>query len=149
MPNAMYFAMTNPPPLETDYRYKADEGMCELEKNSAIPSIRGWRKSKAETFHESTMRLLQYGPLSCAVGVCHSWFPYGGGVLDTPCNEESVNHGILLVGYGVTNEGLKFWRIRNSWGNNWGIDGDILIPREVDDTKPQPHLLSHCYQPVF
>ena len=60
---------------------------------------------------------------------------YGGGIYSDPaCGSDSytpVNHALLLVGRGVEN-GNDYWKLKNSWGQNWGEDGFIRFERQWD-----------------
>ena len=68
---------------------------------------------------------------------------YKEGILvDETCGNsaDTLDHGVLLVGYGTENEGNEgkgqdYWIVKNSWGPNWGEDGYIRIQRNVDDTR--------------
>ena len=33
---------------------------------------------------------------------------------------------MLLVGYGITKEGIEYWEVQNSWGNEWGENGGFF-----------------------
>jgi aminopeptidase C len=39
-----------------------------------------------------------------------------------------LNHGALLVGYGVLN-GQEFYKVKNSWGSQWGDKGYMYLGR--------------------
>lgn len=40
------------------------------------------------------------------------------GVYNGPCGT-SINHTVIAVGYGVTQDNINYWIVRNSWGLGW------------------------------
>ena len=57
------------------------------------------------------------GPISVAVDATNYHFQfYSDGVYAvTGCNSHSLNHGMLLVGYGVTYDDVEYWILKNRW----------------------------------
>ena len=46
----------------------------------------------------------------------------------------SLNHSIVIVGWGVDEKTkAKYWKVRNSYGSQWGMDGHFLIRRGDND----------------
>ena len=44
------------------------------------------------------------------------------------------NHSVLLVGWGYDDKSnTKYWIVRNSYGPNWGMNGDFLVKRGQND----------------
>jgi len=61
--------------------------------------------------------IFQRGPISCGVAVPESLEEYTSGVYCDDTGDLNIVHDISVVGYGVTDEGEKYWTVRNSWGH--------------------------------
>ncbi|XP_040900359.1 procathepsin L-like isoform X1 [Toxotes jaculatrix] len=117
---------------EEDYPTVAKEQPCRYNKNSAIPvQCKGFKEipegdecALAEALHD-------VGPLSVAMDTSSKTFMlYKSGVYYNPeCDHDSINHGMLLVGYGETAHEEKYWIVKNSFGTKWGEKGYIRVAR--------------------
>jgi len=68
-------------------------------------------------------------PVSVAIEADQRAFQfYQEGVLEAECGDK-LDHGVLVVGYGATEDGTKFWKVKNSWGATWGEAGYIRLER--------------------
>lgn len=73
--------------------------------------------------------LATYGPLSICIDATN-WLDYKGGVLgEDKCTAmfSDIDHCVQLVGYDKK-AAVPYWKIRNSWGDDWGEEGFIRIP---------------------
>eukprot|EP00766_Chilomastix_caulleryi_P001161 gnl/Chilomastix_caulleri/2134.p1 GENE.gnl/Chilomastix_caulleri/2134~~gnl/Chilomastix_caulleri/2134.p1 ORF type:complete len:206 (-),score=77.08 gnl/Chilomastix_caulleri/2134:40-657(-) len=69
-----------------------------------------------------------HGALPVAINANPVQF-YTGGILDPKnCSPKGLNHAVVIVGYGTEN-GVPFWKIRNSWGSTWGEEGYFRMKR--------------------
>merc|ERR1712232_1439113 len=81
--------------------------------------------------------LITKGPLFVAFVVYKDFLTYKSGVYHHPPNPRDMynklgGHAVTLVGYGVLN-GTKYWKIKNSWNEQWGDNGHFLIRRGADE----------------
>jgi len=71
-------------------------------------------------------------PVSIAIQANQLAFQsYKSGVLTGKCGQR-LDHGVLAVGYGTEN-GVDYWKVKNSWGDSWGEAGFIRIERSSAD----------------
>lgn len=71
------------------------------------------------------------GPIGLSLAA-RKWVYYEKGVYED--DGTTVDHAVVLVGYGVDEKTKeKYWRIRNSWGVNFGENGYIRLKRSDDD----------------
>lgn len=71
-------------------------------------------------------------PVAIAVEADSLYFQfYKKGVFTGKCGTD-IDHGILLVGYGNL-DGKDYWKCKNSWGADWGMQGYILIMKTDED----------------
>jgi len=45
-----------------------------------------------------------------------------------------MNHSVVIVGWGEDKKtDTKYWIVRNSYGEKWGMEGDFLVKRGNND----------------
>jgi C1A family cysteine protease len=81
-------------------------------------------------------------PVSVAIQANQPAFQmYKSGVLTGTCGTR-LDHGVLAVGYGTWSDGTAYYKVKNSWGTSWGMDGYILIERNSSQKGGQCGILS-------
>jgi cathepsin L len=115
---------------ESEYPYVGKDGTCQSStcgtKYDAISS-----HNAVTTESESAlMAAVDQGCVSVAVEADQFAFQYySSGVLDGTCGT-NLDHGVLVTGYGTYTNGEDYWKVKNSWGESWGMNGYILICRD-------------------
>jgi len=52
---------------------------------------------------------------------------YKSGIITTEACLKAENHAITAVGYGVSNTGIRYFIVKNSWSSAWGESGYVRI----------------------
>jgi hypothetical protein len=90
--------------------------------------------------------LAEVGPLSVAVYASPAFQYYSSGVFEDSACKDTINHAVNLIGYGTLN-GKDYYKLRNSWGPNWGQGGYMLIKRDTKGNSNLCNITTHAYYP--
>jgi len=109
------------------YPYRGFEGICRTGCKKVIPPgyVTGFIATDQDDV--SLMSAVMKQPVSVGIDADGLFQFYSGGVFTQPCGS-ALNHGVLVVGYGIRKK-QKYWLVKNSWGKHWGMDGYVLIER--------------------
>ena len=113
---------------EANYPYTAEDGTCN--KKAAADSFAMISKFTDVTPNsdDELMAAIVQQPVSVAVEADQDSFQlYTGGVMTAACGT-NLDHGVLAVGYG-TEGSSDYYKVKNSWGADWGMKGYILLGR--------------------
>jgi C1A family cysteine protease len=137
--------------MDGAFKYAIDNGMC---TESSYPYTSGVTKT-AGTCHScsavdhfsscsdvkpndqiSLKAAVAQQPVSIAISADTKYFQsYSSGVLTSSTCYTSLDHGVLIVGYGTEN-GIKYWLVKNSWSTSWGDQGYVKIARSDSTNDP-------------
>jgi C1A family cysteine protease len=114
---------------ENDYKYTATTNRCSQDTSKLVNGSSPTTWVDIKQTNDDLLAAIQKQPVSVAIEADQSSFQfYSSGVLTARCGT-NLDHGVLAVGYG-TLDGVDFYKVKNSWGSNWGMDGYVLLERK-------------------
>ncbi|XVF25663.1 hypothetical protein REPUB_Repub13aG0232900 [Reevesia pubescens] len=133
MTNAYEYIMENQGlTTEQNYPYEGMQGICAIEKATALVANISNYEEVPTNNEEAILKAVTNQPVSVAIdGEGRDFKFYSGGVFSGYCGN-SLTHAVTIIGYGTSEEGIKYWLIKNSWGQSWGENGYMRIQRDVN-----------------
>jgi len=117
---------------ESEYPYEAKDEVCRAHQCSAkYNPISSY--SEVNPDDESALQTASVsGCVSVAIQANQMAFQfYSSGVLTGRCGTR-IDHAVLVVGYGTDN-GQDYWKVKNSWGTQWGDQGYVYVCRSCNE----------------
>jgi len=119
---------------EKDYPYVAKDDPCTFDKSKVAAKFSGF---KDVTGGEAGLKeaVATVGPISVGIDASSPLFQfYKKGVYHGLfCSSTNLDHGVLVVGYGTTDDGKDYWLVKNSWGEVWGNKGYVKMARNQNN----------------
>lgn len=131
MNDAFYYVVKNHGiTSEVNYPYRGADGNCNRQR-AASPAARIRRYESVPRSELALLKAVANQPVSVGIDAGGFEFQfYSSGIFTGKCGTE-LDHGVTVVGYGKTRDGMKYWLVKNSWGTSWGEEGYIKMQRDV------------------
>ncbi len=112
---------------EANMPYQAnDEVPCTETMYEPLAHILNWTSIPNDV--NAIKTAVMTAPVAVAFFVYDDFHYYYGDCYDHPDDSAGVNHAVLIVGWDDNMcGGQGAWRVKNSWGLNWGDDGYFWI----------------------
>lgn len=126
---AFKYAVDNVLCAEENYPYLATDSVCKSVCQSNF-TIQGFVDVPPNSESELAKAVIKQ-PVSVAIEADTSIFQFfhSGVITSTSCGQ-NLDHGVLVVGFGIDKKtGIEYWKVKNSWGKNWGMDGFVYIQK--------------------
>lgn len=138
--------------LEKDYPYTAtgNHSECKYDETKAIFKNGGMVQEK-NMANDALKALVAKQPIGVGIYTTSNFQFYKTGVMTEEfleCSDpkNDVNHGVTVIGYGLTKGDLKesqwcdeYWVVRNSWGARWGDKGFFKLCMDETGSEVAPY----------
>ncbi|KRJ98039.1 procathepsin L [Drosophila yakuba] len=113
---------------EEDYPYAA-RGKCQFVPDLSVVNVTSWAILPVRDEQAIQAAVAHIGPVAISINASPKTFQlYSDGIYDDPlCSSASVNHAMVVIGFGK-----DYWILKNWWGQNWGENGYIRIRKGVN-----------------
>jgi len=129
-----------------DYPYSIPFETCKDCPDEDKVRIKTWVNVESGS-EKALEKALDSGPVAIAIDAGSMNFQfYKSGVFDN-CGTQ-LNHAVTLFGYGIEEDGTKYWLVRNSWGESWGDGGNFKLKRGVGSVAGTCGILLMSSYPV-
>jgi cathepsin L len=120
---------------EDEYPYCTCSGnQCAFDQSQVVATFSNYQAVTQGDENALQSAAANQPGVSVAIDASNESFQlYSGGVYNEPaCSSTQLDHGVLVIGYG-NYDGSDYWLVKNSWGDSWGLQGYIMMSRNLDN----------------
>lgn len=130
MDQAFWYIIDNGLASSKTYPNKNINQNCTYTKSMKTTSITRCADVPTGSYIKLQSSVIQ-GPTTVAIDASEMK-DYKTGIYNKPCSSTYINQAMLVVGYGVE-DNQTYWKIKNSFGADWGEDGYLRLERTVTE----------------
>ncbi|EEA05278.1 papain family cysteine protease, putative [Cryptosporidium muris RN66] len=134
-----------------NYPYDDNVGTCTASQCTGCETVGSYEIFSSYSINGTdgwdfvTSMLPRYGVIAVSVNSQLPGFhEYSGGIYKAPkcSSREELDHAVLLIGYGISDQGEKYYVMQNSWGITWGIEGFMNVSADSCDMFWLPGIIN-------
>ncbi|XP_017025534.1 procathepsin L [Drosophila kikkawai] len=112
-----------------DYKYVSKKGKCQFVHDLSVVNVTSWAILPTRDEQAIQAAVTHIGPVAISINATPKTFQlYSDGIYDdAACSSSSVNHAMLVIGFGK-----DYWILKNWWGELWGESGFMRIRKGVN-----------------
>ncbi|XP_017120733.1 procathepsin L [Drosophila elegans] len=112
-----------------DYAYVGKKGRCQFVSDLSVVNVTSWAILPVHDEQAIQAAVTHIGPVAISINATPKTFQlYSDGIYDdVQCSSASVNHAMLIIGFGK-----DYWILKNWWGELWGESGYMRIRKGVN-----------------
>ncbi|KAH8246757.1 hypothetical protein KR038_007654 [Drosophila bunnanda] len=112
-----------------DYKYYSKKGKCQFVRDLSVVNVTSWAILPTRDEQAIQAAVTHIGPVAISINATPKTFQlYSDGIYDdAACSSSSVNHAMLVIGFGK-----DYWILKNWWGELWGESGFMRIRKGVN-----------------
>ena len=147
MDSAFEYAIDNGMCLYDDAPYEMQTGKCSDVSSCNKQAFFDYCVDVTPNNQQHLKEAVNYSPVSIAIEADTRVFQfYSDGIITSESCGTTLDHGVLIVGYGVEND-VEYWTVKNSWGSSWGENGYVRIERS--DSTDDAGVCGIAMQPSY
>ncbi|KAF6217091.1 hypothetical protein GE061_001444 [Apolygus lucorum] len=108
--------------------FRKMNGKCksDSDKRFLAARITSWTQIP-KSVNALKMILLRHGPVAAGV-TTHDLLHYNGDdIIRAPGGSRKITHAGQIVGWDTSPSGVPYWKVKNSWGTDWGNRGYYAV----------------------